>query len=75
MTVSASRAKWLAGGCPLERRVGPHSERRAEDRQTPETPSEKCLSRHVQRAHEKPGSRDEPRLDGRSDEALSCAAK
>jgi len=25
MTVSASRAKWLAGGCPLERRVGPHS--------------------------------------------------
>jgi len=25
MTVSALRAKCLAGGCPLERRVGPHS--------------------------------------------------
>jgi len=32
-------------------------------------------SRHVQRAHEKPGERDEPRLDDGNDETLSSAEK
>jgi len=73
MNHSASRAKCHAGASPLERRVGPHSERQARDGQTPETPREQWFLRHAQRAHEEPGNRDEPRLDGRSDEALSRA--
>jgi len=70
-----SRAKCHAGASPLERRVGPHSEQRATDRQTPQMSREQCLLRHVQRAHEEARSRDEPRLDGRNDEALSSAAR
>ena len=75
MNHRAARAKCHAGASPLERRVGPHSERREADGQTPETPRERCLHRHVQRAHEEPRNRDEPRLDGRNDEAHSSAAR
>ena len=52
LSLSASRPKCLAGGGPLERRVGPHSQRSRADGQRLETPSEQYLLCHVQRAHD-----------------------